>query len=197
MIYGGSSTDCNQNFNANVETLLEQLGINNLQVNVHFTQNEYETLEAVIEGEKEVTQKFLTEGYLKRKQILAPSEDMYDNYRLKVIALMREIGIPDEKMLGLPLHFNRAEHDGIKALIAGQAYESSLDLIRGFISHKVQINSEDVCIANNLMDARKSLPQQPNSNFEKWKDRQLIQVTPVNNDTSLYFKLFPKIKKIW
>ena len=81
---------------------------------------------------------------------------MYDNYRFKVIALMRDIGIPDEKMVGLPLHFTRIEHEGLQGLTAGQDYDTALNLIRGFISHKVQINSNDVCIANNSNDLSQS-----------------------------------------
>ena len=200
--YGPSSINCSQNFSTQIESLLGDFGVDNTQVNVHFTQNEYETLEAIIEGEKDDTQKFLTQGYLKRKQTLAPSEDMYDNYRFKVIALMREIGIPDEKMVGLPLHFTRTEHEGLKGLVSGQEYSSALNLIRGFISHKVQINPDDVCIANDTAKNttggnKQPLQQQPAYNPEDWKNRQLIKVEPEDNDSSLYFKLFPKIRKIW
>ena len=55
-------------------------------------------------------------------------------------------------MVGLPLHFTRIEHEGLQELTTGQDYDTALNLIRGFVSHKVQINSNDVCIANNSND---------------------------------------------
>lgn len=182
--------------------LLEEIGISDPQIQVHFTQSEYEILEAVIEGEKEEVQSSLTLGYLKRKEALAPSEDMYDNYRFKVIALMREIGIPDEKMVGLPLHFTRTEHEGLQELTADQDYDTALNLIRGFVSHKVQINPNDVCIANSSMidittkDQTLS-PQINNGDSETSNNSNIMDVSPVTELPSPYFKKFPKIKKIW
>ena len=199
--YGPSSINCDQNFGRHVESLLKEIGVDNPQIYVHFTQSEYEILETVIEGEKEEAQTSLAQGYLKRKQILAPSEDMYDNYRFKVIALMRDIGIPDEKMVGLPLHFTRIEHEGLQGLTAGQDYDTALNLIRGFISHKVQINSNDVCIANNSSDLSQSnqkLSQQLTQDKSDTLHRSsVINFSPVIEKPSPYFKLFPKIKKIW
>ena len=199
--YGPSSINCDQNFGRHVESLLKEIGVDNPQIYVHFTQSEYEILETVIEGEKEEAQTSLAQGYLKRKQILVPSEDMYDNYRFKVIALMRDIGIPDEKMVGLPLHFTRIEHEGLQGLTAGQDYDTALNLIRGFVSHKVQINSNDVCIANNSSDLSQSnqkLSQQLTQDKSDTLHRSsVINFSPVIEKPSPYFKLFPKIKKIW
>ena len=200
--YGPSSINCKQNFDRHVASLLEEIGVSDPQVQVHFTQSEYEILEAVIEGEKEEVQSSLTLGYLKRKEALAPSEDMYDNYRFKVIALMREIGIPDEKMVGLPLHFTRTEHEGLQELTADQDYDTALNLIRGFVSHKVQINPNDVCIANSSMmeittNDQTLSPQIKNDDSETSNKLNIIDVSPPTELPSPYFKKFPKIKKIW
>ena len=200
--YGPSTINCKQNFDGHVASLLEEIGISDPQVQVHFTQSEYEILEAVIEGEKEEIQSSLTLGYIKRKQALAPSEDMYDNYRFKVIALMREIGIPDEKMVGLPLHFTRTEHEGLQELTAGQDYDTALNLIRGFVSHKVQINPNDVCIANDSMiDLTKNdqtlSAQINNDDSDTSNNLNIIDASPVTELPSPYFKKFPKIRKIW
>ena len=183
-------------------SLLEEIGVSDPQIQVHFTRSEYEILEAVIEGEKEEVKSSLTLGYLKRKQALAPSEDMYDNYRFKVIALMREIGIPDEKMVGLPLHFTRTEHEGLQEVTAGKDYDTALNLIRGFVSHKVQINPNDVCIADNsvvdLSANDQTLSQHfSNDDSEAQNNLNIIDVSPVTELPSPYFKKFPKIKKIW
>ena len=60
-----------------------------------------------------------------------------------------------------------------------------------------RVSASSVRMVSDSQGSTQSLQQQPAYNPEDWKNRQLIKVEPEDNDSSLYFKLFPKIRKIW
>lgn len=189
-----------------VQSIGNQLGISNPLPTLHFTQHEYETLINLIDEEESLSQSLMFEGYLKRKLTLKPTDDMYDNYRFKVIALIRNLGLSDDQMTGLPLHFNQAEHLGLEELVKGQDQSKALQLMRGFISHKVQINPDDTCLSADTTDTTSSPAssdpiQQHDFTIKVWDQNNVTTSTSSskseNKVESEYFSLFSKIKKIW
>ena len=200
--YGPSDLDCSINYIDQVHALADHIGVKDLQKSMHYTKQEYETLLAIIDEENLEIQSDLIQGFSKRKADLVPSDDMYDNYRFKVIAMMRDLGIADDKLTGLPLHFNQNEYVGLQDLIQDHDQNKALPLIRGFISHKVQINPNDTCLPSEPMEqsTSKDLSTQTTSHtftIKVWDDTEQIQSSSEPKNNSAFFKLFSKIKKIW
>lgn len=200
--YGPSELDCNVNYSDQVRTLVDQMGIIGVETPKHYTKQEYETLLAIIDEEDSEIQPLLLQGFSKRKLDLIPIGDLYDNYRFKVIAMVRNLGITDDKLTGLPLHFNQAEYDGLQELVQNHDQNQALQLIRGFISHKVQINPNDTCLLSNAVEPstshhRSTQTTKHTFTIKVWSHSEKMQSSTEPDADSAFFKLFSKIKKIW
>lgn len=197
---GPSSTDCSQNYVEHVHGAMEELGVySEAEMPPHFTEAEVESLLDVIEGEDPSDMPALLQGFFLHKNSIRSDTDFYDNQRHRVMDLIHELGIPDHKVAGLPLHFTADEYQSMVDMTQGTDYDQALLLIRGFVSHKVQNPINEVCIPGGgpVMGDTSSASGFEQPAYDAGASQDHLMAPASSSQNSLYFKQFPTIRKIW